>query len=38
MSQQQVLPGFTFRQDLWDFGVTGTEGAVDLETIGIIKE
>lgn len=43
---ETALPGFlmsshqsfTFRQDLRDFGVAGTEGAVDLETIGIIKE
>lgn len=38
MSQQQALPSFTFRQDLWDFRVAGTEGAVDLEAIGVIKE
>lgn len=29
---------FTFSEDLWDFSVAGTEGAVDLEAIGIIKE
>lgn len=29
---------FTFRQDLRDFSVAGTEGAVDLEAISVIKE
>lgn len=29
---------FTFGQDLWDLGVAGAEGAVDLEAIGIIQE
>lgn len=29
---------FTFSQDLWDFGVAGAEGAVDLEAIGVIQE
>lgn len=38
MGPEQVPPAFTFGQDLWDFGVAGTEGAVDLETIGIIQE
>lgn len=37
-SRLEVLRVFTFSQDLRDFGVAGTEGAVDLEAIGIIKE
>lgn len=37
-SRQELLPDFTFCQDLWDFGVAGTEGAVELEAIGVIKE
>lgn len=35
---QELLPDSTFCQDLWDFGVAGTEGAVELEAIGVIKE
>lgn len=35
---QECVHVLTFSQDLWDLGVAGAEGAVDLEAIGIIQE
>lgn len=37
-ASQECVHVFTFSQDLWDLGVAGAEGAVDLEAIGIIQE
>lgn len=37
-ASQECLQVFTFSQDLRDLGVTGTEGAVDLEAVGIIQK
>jgi len=28
----------TFHQYFWDFRVAGTEGTVQLETVGVVKE
>ena len=28
----------TFHEDLGDLGVAGTEGAVDLEAVGVVQE
>lgn len=33
-----VVLVFTFSQDLWNLGVAGTEGAVDLEAVGVVKK
>lgn len=37
-ASQECLHVFTFGQDLWDLGVAGAEGAVDLEAIGVIQK
>lgn len=36
--RQESVNVFTFSEDLWDFGVTGAEGAVNLKAISIIQE
>lgn len=37
-ASQECAQVCTFSQDLWDLGVAGAEGAVDLEAISIIQE
>lgn len=38
MPVKNVCVFFTFSQDLWNLGVAGAEGAVDLEAVGVIQE
>lgn len=38
MTHQKCVYVFTFSQDLWNLGMVGAKGTVDLKTIGIIKE